>query len=146
MLSSCAKINLYEKNTIIPKQEWASVNKQDFTFAITDTQSCYQLYVVLRHTDFYQFNNIWLNLSASIPGDTMQSRNIELVLASESKGWMGKGMSDIYEVRSAITQGKPVRFKRSGDYNFTIRQIMRQDPLKHVLSVGLRMEKVSCID
>ncbi len=146
LLTSCAKIDLYEKNTIISKQEWTSGNKQEFTFTLSDTAACYQLFVVLRHTDAYQFNNIWLNISAQIPGDTLQSRNVELSLGSDAKGWEGKGMSDIYEVRKPITQGRPVRFKRAGNYTFTIGQVMRQDPLKHIMSIGLRLEKVTCID
>lgn len=101
---------------------------------------------MLRHTDAYKFNNIGLNISAQVPGDTLQSRNIELSLGSDAKGWEGKGMSDIYEVRKPITQGRPVRFKKAGDYSFTLSQIMRQDPLKNIVSVGLRLEKVACVD
>ena len=32
-------------------------------------------------------------------------------------------------------------FRKKGTYTFTISQIMREDPLEHVLNVGLRIEK-----
>ena len=71
----------------------------------------------------------------------MQFQNINLKLASDAKGWEGVGMDDIFEVRKNITPG-PVSFKRAGDYTFSIAQIMRENPLKYIMNVGLRVEKV----
>jgi hypothetical protein len=50
-------------------------------------------------------------------------------------------MEDIYEVRKNISPA-PFSFKRSGDYTFSIAQIMRENPLSNILSVGIRVEKV----
>jgi hypothetical protein len=47
-------------------------------------------------------------------------------------------MDDIYEHR--IQLGAPQTLK-AGTYIFTVEQIMREDPLEHVLDVGLRIEK-----
>jgi hypothetical protein len=49
-------------------------------------------------------------------------------------------MNDIWEVRKLLN-GKPRRFKKTGEYKFRIFQIMREDPLKNVMSAGLRVEK-----
>jgi len=51
-------------------------------------------------------------------------------------------MDDIFEVRKNITPG-PVPFKKAGNYTFIIAQIMRENPLKHILNVGIRVEKVN---
>jgi gliding motility-associated lipoprotein GldH len=48
-------------------------------------------------------------------------------------------MDDIYDVRLLIQSR--TRFSRAGTYHFRIEQLMREDPLKNVLSVGLRVEK-----
>lgn len=138
---SCAKIDLYEKQEQIPLQRWYYNNNPSFTFTITDTSSLYNLYIVLRHTDSYNYNNIWLRLGSKAPGDTMQFQNINLQLATDAGGWEGNGTDDIFEVRKNITPG-PVPFKKSGNYTFTISQIMRENPLMHILNVGLRIEKV----
>ena len=48
-------------------------------------------------------------------------------------------MDDIYEHRVEIQQ--ETRFTHPGVYSFTLEQIMREDPLKHILNVGVRIEK-----
>lgn len=140
-LASCIKIDQYEKLVQIPSQNWFYNNNPAFTFAITDTTSQYNIYIVLRHTDRYNYNNIWLRLGTKFPGDTMQYQNINLKLASDAKGWEGAGMDDIFEVRKNISRG-PYSFKKPGDYTFTAAQIMRENPLHNIMSVGIRVEKV----
>ena len=51
-------------------------------------------------------------------------------------------MDDIFDHRIALTPDGPgYYFRKKGTYTFTISQIMREDPLEHVLNVGLRIEK-----
>ncbi len=142
LLVSCAKIDLFEKQVQLPSQQWFYNNQPEFTFQITDTTSLYSLYIVVRHTDAYNYNNIWLRLRSKAPGDTMHFQNINLTLASDANGWDGNGADDIFEVRKNITPG-PVPFSKPGIYTFTVSQIMRENPLKHILNVGLRVEKVT---
>lgn len=139
---SCTQIGVFEKTTQIPAQSWFYDNKPSFTFTITDTAAAYNVYIVLRHTDAYNYNNIWLTIGSQAPGDTMHYQNMNIELATDAKGWEGTGMDDIFEIRKNITPG-PVPFKKAGDYTFTISQIMRENPLKHILNVGIRVEKVN---
>ena len=138
---SCVKVDLFEKQAKIPSQQWFYDNNPSFTFDISDTTSLYNLYIVLRHTDSYNYSNIWLRLGSKSPGDSMRFQNINLTLASDANGWEGAGVDDIFEVRKSITAG-PIPFKKPGKYTFSISQIMRENPLTHILNVGLRVEKV----
>ena len=138
---SCAKVDLYEKTVHIPRQSWTYDYKPSFNFLITDTSASYNVFVTLRHTDAYKYNNLWLTLGSQAPGDTLVSQNINLQLANDSKGWEGFGMDDIYEVRKNITPG-PVSFRKAGTYQFSVSQIMRENPLRNVLDIGIRVEKV----
>ncbi|MEO8861974.1 MAG: gliding motility lipoprotein GldH [Ginsengibacter sp.] len=138
---SCAKIDLFEKQVAIPSQQWFYKNAPTFTFEITDTASLYNLYIILRHTDAYNYNNIWVQLGSKAPGDTMHFQNINLELATDANGWQGTGVDDIFEIRKNITPG-PVPFKKPGGYTFSVAQIMRENPLNHILNVGFRVEKV----
>ncbi|MDQ6844604.1 MAG: gliding motility lipoprotein GldH [Bacteroidota bacterium] len=140
--ASCIKIDQFEKTVQIPTQEWFYNNIPTFTFHITDTTSPYNLYIVLRHTDSYDYKNIWLRLGSALPGDSMRFQNIDVTLASDANGWDGSGMDDIFEVRKNISRG-PVPFKKAGDYTFSVAQIMRENPLQHVMNVGIRVEKIS---
>ena len=142
-LAACTSIDLYEKSVTIPRHSWKASYKPSFTFTIKDTSSAYQLFLVLRHTDKYNFNNIYINLSTQQPGqDSTQTARYDLRLATNEKGWLGSGMDDIYEHRIALTpSGQQFYFRKPGNYTFSIEQIMREDPLNNVLNVGLRIEK-----
>ena len=139
-ICSCGKIDLYEKQAQIPAQKWFYNNVPEFTFQIEDTASLYNIYVVLRHTDLYGFNNVWLRVGSQAPGDSISYQNLNLRLATGTS-WKGTGMDDIYEIREMISPG-PVSFNKTGDYHFTIAQIMRENPLRYIMNVGLRVEKV----
>lgn len=138
--NSCTQINIFEKDTAIPGYEW----KQNFSatgeFIINDTLSPCSIYLVLRHTDAYKYNNIWLNVGLQPPGDSMHTQKVNIILGDDANGWEGTGMNDIWEVRKLLN-GEPRRFKQPGKYSFIISQIMRDNPLLHIMSVGLRIEK-----
>jgi gliding motility-associated lipoprotein GldH len=82
-----------------------------------------------------------VNLYAKGPVDSVQKFSLELPLANKD-GWLGSGMDDIFEHRIAFALD-PNRFlfSRSGDYNFSLEQIMRDDPLADVMNIGIRIEK-----
>ena len=142
LLTSCNTIDLYEKDIPIPKHEWTGRFKPQFTFAVKDTAANYQLFILLRHDDKYNYNNIWLNLYAQAPGQQAQKFTLELPLATTNNGWLGTAMDDLYDHRIALTlDPEKFNFKRQGNYTFTIEQIMREDPLENVYDIGLRLER-----
>jgi gliding motility-associated lipoprotein GldH len=140
LLSSCIRIDLYEKVTPVPKHAWKSTFTPRFEFDIKDTLANYQLFLILRHSDRYNYNNIWLNVFIKNPDNTVQKFQIEKVLATNTAGWLGTGMDDIYEHHLQLTE-RPIQLKIPGRYIFTIQQIMREDPLENIMDVGLRLEK-----
>ncbi len=145
LLASCQTVDLFEKVEAIPNHKWDNAFKPSFTFQITDTVSRYRVYIVLRHNEKYNYNNIWLNLTTRIPGDTATNKaQFELPLAN-SEGWLSKesAMDDLYEHRILITPGNEgLAFRKSGQYTYTLEHIMRENPLANVLNVGLRIEKI----
>lgn len=139
-LGACSFIDVFEKNVTIPERAWSRDYKPEISFEIKDTISLYNIYVVLRHTEKYRYNNIWLNLYIQFPGDTLKRQQLDLRLATDDKGWLGSGMDDIYEHRIRITR-EPQPLPATGVYRFQLEQIMRDNPLEHVMNVGIRVEK-----
>ena len=140
-LFSCTKIEVYEKNTPIPNYKWNANFTATGSLQISDTSSYYTIFIVLRHTDAYKYNNIWLNTQLYISGDTILNKKIDMPLGTDATGWDGIGMTDIWEVRKPISS-IPFKFKKLGLYQFNINQIMRDNPLPNVMSAGLRIEKI----
>jgi gliding motility-associated lipoprotein GldH len=138
-LLSCQSIDLYEKVVPIPGHAWKTNFKPAFHFTIKDTTSAYQLYVILRHTEKYNYNNIWINIHIKTPEGATQTILQELPLAN-NEGWLGEGIDDIYEHRIKLST-EEMKFTRSGTYTFSLQHVMRQNPLEYVMNAGIRIEK-----
>ncbi len=138
LISSCNQLETFEKNTSIPNYQWNRNFKTEGSFLVTDTAAAYKAYIVLRHTDAYKYNNIWLNVGIAEPGDSLRYRKVDMQLGTDAAGWAGSGMNDIWEIRQLLLIK---RFTKKGTYKFAISQIMRDDPLPAVMSAGMRLEK-----
>jgi gliding motility-associated lipoprotein GldH len=141
LLGSCARTDLFEKNIALPSHKWEYAFKPTISFNITDTVAYYYIFLVVRHTDAYHFNNLWVKMKSTAPGDSISStQQFDLPLATQT-GWTGTGMDDIYEHRILLYR-QPVKFLRQGEYSVTLEQVMRENPLEEILNVGIRLEKV----
>src|SRR5437763_4568093 len=88
---SCSHIDLYEKVVPLPNHQWQSNFRPAFNFTVKDTNLPYQLYFIVRHNNQYKYNNVWVNLYAKGPADTVHKFVLELPLATK-EGWLGSGM------------------------------------------------------
>jgi len=140
VLFSCNTIDVFEKFESFPKNEWHVSKQPTFSFEVKDTTSLYHIYFVIRRTDAYKYNNIWVNITTQSPSGTKQTQLVNIKLADNANGWLGAGMDDIFDSRIKITKA-PVSLK-AGLYQYTIAQAMRDEPLAAVLSAGVRVEKV----
>ena len=140
-LVACKRLDVFEKNVVIPNNQWNYSLKPAIDFLIEDTTASYNVFIALRHTDAYRYNNLWLNVGTQAPGDSTRFQKFELMLGTDAGGWEGTGMDDIWEVRKLITNG-PVKFNKAGNYRFILAQIMRENPLPNIMSVGIRVERV----
>lgn len=138
------RMETFEKNRDIPRQEWLTAYQPSFEVELApeDTAFYYNIYVNVRHTDAYPYNNLWLLIRTLTPGDsTAAVRRVELPLADTYGKWLGNGLDDIFEHRIPIQQN--ALLSKPGLYRFSFEQNMRQDPLPYVMSVGLRVEKAA---
>lgn len=137
IFASCNTLDVYEKTTFFKKHEWSNNQPLQFSFEITDTNTLYNLFFVLRHEDAYKYNNIWVDINMQSPDTTiLVKRNFIL---SDNEKWLGNAMSDIIEHRIKFSS-VPAKLKK-GKYIFTLKQIMREDPLPFILNTGIRVER-----
>lgn len=134
-------MGVFEKNVTIPGHTWPASFKPDISFEIQDTTAFYTIYIVVRHTDAYHFNNLWLNVTTIQPDGKTTNQPLDLTLATDSKGWLGSGMDDIFEHRIPITPPNDPRPLAAGTYHFIIEHIMREEPLENIMNIGVRLEK-----
>lgn len=140
-LVSCETNDLFEKRNAIPHNKWKSTLPVEGKIEVSDTTAMYNLYVCIRHTDAYLYNNIWLDMQVLSDKDTLFHSKREVILGTDAEGWEGEGMDDIWDLKKRINP-TPFKFKKPGDVLFRIKHCMRADPLEDIMSVGLRLEKI----
>jgi gliding motility-associated lipoprotein GldH len=137
----CKETGLYQKVYFMKGNVWSFQEQPLFEFDVKDTASSYQLYFLIRHTDAYEYNNVWISLKSQLPGDSViRKERFDIPLADQNK-WLGSGMDDIYDHRVLLYR-EPVKFSKPGLYKVNIGHEMRVEPLEQVFNVGLRIEKV----
>ncbi len=142
VLVGCIPSNTFEKNEAISYHAWDKKDVKSYDFEISDTSSKYLMFVTMRHTDAYHFSNIWLDLETIKPNKKSTKQKVELPLAESSGRWTGKGMNEIYEHKIRLSGNSYTKFDQIGTYTIKLHQIMRENPLEEILSIGIRLEKI----
>lgn len=140
-LISCNTSGVFEKTEIFKNQSWPASQQLNFTCEIKDsTKNYYNIFFVLRHKETYHYNNIWLKVSATDGKNFILNNPSQELQLTSNTSWLGTSMDDIIEERIPLISN-PIALKK-GNYEFTISQIMREDPLENILNAGIRVEKV----
>jgi gliding motility-associated lipoprotein GldH len=138
-LTSCDSSVVFEENVKLPENRWEISNPVKLQATIEDTISPHNIYINLRNSGGYQFSNIFLFFTTTTPSGKSERDTLEIALADASGKWLGEGLGDIWESRRLFKRN--FRFPEKGNYNFTLEQAMRMDPLPQIMDAGIRIEK-----
>ena len=137
-LACCSPINVYQQQRIIPNFEWDKSNVLTYSYINDNAITNKKLFLALRHTNNYPYNNMWVRLIAT-NGTTNKvdtTINVPLTRNNANQAWAGLSMDDIVEIYCPIS----TFVGDKGLYTFTLQQVMRVNPLPQVISVGMRIE------
>lgn len=140
LLSACSNSDVYFQYKTINQEGWNKDSVLTFDVKITDTTSAYNVYVNIRNSGDYPYQNLWLFLNKTDPDSTSVNDSIECYLADQRGKWLGSGVGSIKEMPVLYEQNK--HFTKSGIYKYSVVQGMREDVLKGINDVGIRIEKV----
>ncbi len=139
-LFSCVKNNRYESAHIFHNENWDKNDTAFFKVNITDTMAKYNMYLKIRRSINYPYANIWLRTLTLTPDSpSVVSSDLELTL--EEKDGKPTGSRFGNNIEHLILIQDHVRMK-PGMYKFWILQNMRDDVLKGVLNINLRIERL----
>ncbi len=139
VFASCDKNLVFEKNLPIPENGWNKDSVMVFNVPVIDTLLNNNLYINVRNDIKYKYSNLWLFITIDQPGDTSITDTFEITLADPSGKWLGEGFGGI-KSRQVIFK-RNVYFPVSGEYKINIRQGMRENVLKGITDIGIRVEK-----
>jgi gliding motility-associated lipoprotein GldH len=139
-LSACTDPkSLLDQNTEVANHNWAYQDRVKFTVKIDDEKIPYNLFVNLRITADYKYSNMFVLVTQIGPDKKADTKRYEIPLANKDGEWLGKGSGNLYSYQYPFLSD--FKFAAKGVYTFEIEQNMRDNPLKEVSDVGLKVEK-----
>jgi gliding motility-associated lipoprotein GldH len=139
VFQSCNKDVIYRKCISLPDNIWGIKNPLNFDVPVSDTVNKYNIYITLRNSDNYDFNNLYLFIDVISPSKIIERDTMECILANSNGQWLGRGLGDIWDSKILFKQN--VKFRKAGLYEFTITQAMRVDSLPMIMDAGISIEK-----
>ena len=142
-LSSCDKTRVFEENKDLPNKEWFIDSIAVFNIDLKENQDPLNICFTVRNTSDYPFCNLYVRyyLEDSL-GKQIASRQTEMTLMDPKTGKpFGKGLTDIYS--HVFVAENDFKFPYKGKYRIRLKQYMRENPLKELVSIGVRLETIS---
>ncbi len=136
-LFSCGQTDVYNSFNTLPKNGWFKRDVQRFTSEVPDTLSRYDLYLTLRHNGEYAYRNLWLFVSYQDTDGQLKTDTVNCELADEFGRWSGGGWGSYYQQELLLDDD--FRFSRGKEQVFTIQQAMRDDRIRGITDVGIRI-------
>ncbi len=135
---SCNSPALYDQYQAIDGTIWEKNKIYYFTFEIQDPSCLYDIHLEIRNNNLYPYQNLWVFYSEEPPIGSLRKDTLECMLANEFGKWYGDG---IFLFQRSFPLRKQYKFSHAGQYTFGIRQGMRDEILKGIQEIGLRVER-----
>jgi len=144
LVISCDSERFYDEYKSVSNQ-WERENIIEFNFTPTDTIKTYNLFINLRNTNDYKFNNLFLIAEIDYPNGKSVVDTLEYKMAKPNGELMGVGFTDVKE--NKLWYKENFTFNESGDYKIKLQHAMRENgningvnALEGVTDVGFRIE------
>ncbi len=132
LLAACDTATVYTGFRPTPENGWDKDSVLTWSFAVSDTAVPYDILLHIRHTERYQYQNMWLFLNGD--RDT-----IEFYLADDRGLWLGNRGNGT--ISMPVLYEHDYRFAHPGMHTLSLRHGMRQEQLRGVTGVGLEIRK-----
>ena len=108
---------------------WDKNDELAFQFPQLDSLKKYDLFLHLRHTNDYPYNNIFLIASIEFPHGKTIIDTLEYRMANADGTWLGTGIGTVKE--SKLLYRENVSFFEEGTYRLTLSQAVRNNGAVH---------------
>lgn len=143
--ASCESDTIYSEIQAMDGH-WGADEVVAFTLPELDSLKRYNLFVNIRNTNEYNFNNIFLIVSMNFPHGKTVTDTLEYRMANPDGSWMGQGIGDVKE--NKLWYKENVQFLEPGNYTVDIGQAMRNNgevegvtKLEGITDVGFSIEE-----
>jgi gliding motility-associated lipoprotein GldH len=139
LFASCIDNSIYRQSKPIAAEGWHKDSAVQFAVPVTDTVTEFDIYINIRNTNDYPFQNLYLFVKATSPHGISIADTINLLIADDYGRWTGKRISRVWENNFLYLRN--IKFVNSGKYIFDIQQGMRHDILNGISDVGIEINR-----
>lgn len=144
IFASCDDNRIYDVYKSLPN-EWHKDSVVTFNIKAPDSINPYNLFINLRNTNDYKFNNLYLIVEMHFPHGKIVKDTLQYRMAEPNGEFLGTGFTDVKENKLWYKEG--VVFNENGQYTIKIQQAMRENSqvkgvenLEGITEVGFRIE------
>lgn len=144
---SCDSNRVFDTYKTVPNA-WHKDSIITFKINPPDSVTPYNLFINLRNTNAYRYNNLFLIVDMKFPNGKILKDTLEYKMAEPSGKLLGTGISDTKE--NKLWYKEQVIFTELGEYQVSIQHAMRAygkvngiTYLEGITDIGFRVEKPS---
>ena len=104
---------------------WDADNVVEFTIPQLDSLKKYDVFLTIRNSNDYKFNNLFLIVSMEFPHGKTITDTLEYRMANPDGTWMGTGIGSVKE--NKLWYKENVGFFESGNYQLNIGHAVRNN-------------------
>lgn len=139
---SCGQREIYSQFHELKNTEWAQNDTLvfDIDSSLFDLNTAYKLSVEITNNVNYPYRNIWFFIHDNLKSDSVFTEiSKEYQLADEFGKWKGSGFATTFQLSLPLYDN--LVFSRRENYRIKIQHGMRDEPLKGIEKIGVKIEQ-----
>ena len=144
---ACDSTTVWSDTQSLP-EGWDKDRNVVFTVPQLDSLKTYDVFINVRNTNEYPFNNLFLIAAIEFPHGKTITDTLEYRMAYPNGEWMGEGLGSVKENKLWFREG--IQFSEKGNYNIILTQAVRNNgetqgvsQLPGITDVGISIEEAT---
>lgn len=121
---SCDSNTVFSETQSLPGY-WNKDRKVEFAIPELDSSKKYNVYLHLRNTNDYKYNNLFLIVSMTFPNGKIVVDTLEYRMANPDGTWLGRGIGNVKE--NKLWYKENVSFFEKGSYRISVTHANRNN-------------------
>ena len=148
LVVSCDSNQVFDEYKTVP-DVWSKDEVIQFSMNAPDTSNGYDLFVNIRNTSDYKYNNLFLIVELDHPNGKVLVDTLEYKMTAPDGSFLGTGFTDLKENKLWYRgYDEDFKFPEEGEYTVKIQHAMRKngdvfgiDELQGITDIGFRIEE-----
>jgi gliding motility-associated lipoprotein GldH len=140
LFAGCNPGKIFERYEDIDNNKWSHDKVVTFSVNIEDTGTPYDVGLAIRHSSYYAYANIKVNVTVVFPSGEERTLNHDLLLRNTDGTFKAEGAGDLWDITFPVYSG--INFTEKGTYTFKVLNIMPQAVTEDIMQIGLIVTKV----